>query len=142
MIWPLLRLGQKSRKFFRCYFGTNDYFIRTFWNYLTFKVFCGTDVNGNFRIQVTFSKSEISNSDFSFIFFQDWTYTSLIALLKKSGPLHKLCPIQAILLHIRIIIVGMALLARPLVKQFHPYKRKNTGKNWFFFSRQYRTSQL
>ena len=29
--------GQKSRKFFRCYFGINDYFIRTFWNYLTFR---------------------------------------------------------------------------------------------------------
>ena len=30
------RLGQKSQKFFRCYFGINDYCIRTLWNYLTF----------------------------------------------------------------------------------------------------------
>ena len=29
-------LGQKSRKIIRCCFGINDYFIGTFWNYLTF----------------------------------------------------------------------------------------------------------
>ena len=67
-----------------------------------------------------------------FLILQDWTCTSQIVLLKKSGPQHKLCPIPAILLHIRIIIVGMALLARPPVKQSHPYKRRNTGKNQTF----------
>ena len=55
---------------------------------------------------------------------QDWTCTSLTAPLTKNGHLHKLFPIQAILL----ILVGVPLLARPPVKHAPRYKRRNSGR--------------
>ena len=58
------RLGQKSRKFFRCYFGINDYFIRTLLNYLTFR--CHQDCNLKSNIS-NLSTKILKISRFSFL---------------------------------------------------------------------------